>query len=221
MSRPLRTSGARLACAAIVIAQATACQPKPAPAPTPSSVDARLAPTPWPETELAALPAELNSPRAAAMALATMEPPGDVRARMEIALHAALYRFAQDEAGDAKRGFLLLPAQDDSAEAPSGAAAMTSRELQLRVLAAMDGGEAPVAWASAPPRPQAPERFPGTALPAVRLHLRIIERHEADATVVAEIGQSSSGEPSSLQRVMATWDGAAWNVRRAGVRVTW
>ena len=90
------------------------------------------------------LPAELNSARAAAMAVVTMPPVSNAWTRREIRLHAALYEAAYHaRLADAAERFLL----DEADAAPIDLLPITLREFRLRVLSALVGWGFPVAWA--------------------------------------------------------------------------
>jgi hypothetical protein len=167
-----------------------------------------------------ALPREFNDARSAAMLVATMPPLTDPQARMEIDLHAALYRAAHESnVGDFTRHFLLEPARDESSHELS----MPDREFRLRVLAALASLNVPIAWAGPERQTSAPDQdfYPGTSDLATRLRIRIIQRIDEQATVLAEISDWTAHVGSSRQGVTATWDGAVWNLQRDPVRLFW
>lgn len=166
------------------------------------------------------LPGEVNDARSAAMLVATMPPIADPRMSMEVYLHVTLYRAAyESNVGDFTRHFLLEPARDQTGFKFE----MPDREFRLRVLAALNDLNVPIAWAG-PMRANAiseGETFPGTGDLATRLKVRIIRRIDDQATVMAEVGDWTAHVGSSRQGVTATWDGEAWSIERDRVRLFW
>lgn len=153
------------------------------------------------------LPPELNSPRYAAMAVASMPEPASGELVREIALHTSLYAFAIDlvEAGhgDGHQPLALIPSA-----APIGD--IDQVEFRLRVLAALHGKSRTVRWTE-------PADQDGAG--RVLLAFRIDRRSDAEATVYAEVTYRAAR--SGSQRVQAVWDGAAWRINTAGVVSEW
>ncbi|MEE9129710.1 MAG: hypothetical protein V3T84_06795 [Phycisphaerales bacterium] len=166
------------------------------------------------------LPAELNSARAAAMAVVMMPPVSDAWSRREILLHAALYEAAyHTRLADAAERFLL----DEAEAAPIDLLPITRREFRLRVLSALAGLGFPVAWArwESDPPGRSYEPFPHAREPATHLGFRVIERIDEQATIIAEVSAHTPGRRSARRRVTCIWDGAEWSVTARGLRMVW
>ena len=166
------------------------------------------------------LPAELNSARAAAMAVVTMPPVSNAWTRREIRLHAALYEAAyHTRLADAAERFLL----DEADAAPIDLLPITLREFRLRVLSALVGWGFPVAWArwESDPPGSSYEPFPHSREPATHLGFRVIERIDEQATVIAEVTAYTPGRRSARRRVTCIWDGLDWAITPRGLRMVW
>lgn len=166
------------------------------------------------------LPAELNSARAAAMAVVTMPLVSDAWTRREIRLHAALYEAAyHTRLADAAERFLL----DEADAAPIDLLPITLREFRLRVLSALVGWGFPVAWArwESDPPGSSYEPFPHSREPATHLGFRVIERIDEQATLIAEVSAHAPGRRSARQRVTCIWDGLDWAITPRGLRMVW
>ncbi len=166
------------------------------------------------------LPAELNSARAAAMAVVTMPAVSDARTRREIRLHAALYKAAyHTRLADAAERFLL----DEADAAPIDLLPITLREFRLRVLSAMAGLGFPAAWArwESDPTGRSYEPFPHSREPVTHLGFRVIERIEGQATIIAEVSAHTPSRRSARQRVTCIWDGVDWTATPRGLRMVW
>jgi hypothetical protein len=149
-----------------------------------------------------------------------MPPITDVRITMEIDLHAALYRAAyRSNVGDFTRHFLLEPARDETGYKVD----LPEREFRLRVLAALNDLNVPIAWAGPMTATAVSEgeTFPGTGDLATRLRIRIMRRIDEQAMVLGEVADLTPHVGSSRQGVTATWDGAAWSIERDPVRLFW
>ena len=166
------------------------------------------------------LPAELNSARAAAMAVVTMPPVSNAWTRREIRLHAALYEAAyHTRLADAAERFLL----DEADAAPIDLLPITLREFRLRVLSALVGLGIPVAWArweSDPPRSAAGPCAP-TREPEATLGVRATGRIADQGTPSAEVSAPAPGRRSARQRVTCIWDGLDWAITPRGLRMVW
>ncbi len=166
------------------------------------------------------LPAELNSARAAAMAVVTMRPVSDAWVRREIRLHAALYEAAyHTRLADAAERFLL----DEADAAPIGLLPIKLRAFRLRVLSALAGLGFPVAWArwESDPTGSSYEPFPHSRELATHLGIRIIQRIDEQATIIAEVSAHTPGRRSARRRVTCIWDGADWTITPRGLRMVW
>lgn len=167
------------------------------------------------------LPAELNSARAAAMAVVTMPPVSDAWTRREIRLHAALYEAAyHTRLADAADRFLL----DEAQAAPIDLLPITLREFRLRVLSALVGLGHQVAWArwESDPPGSSYEPFPHSRVPATHLGFRVIERVDEQATIIAEVtAHTPGGRRSARRRVTCIWDGVDWSITPRGLRMVW
>lgn len=166
------------------------------------------------------LPAELNSARAAAMAVVTMPPVSNAWTRREIRLHAALYEAAyHTRLADAAEHFLL----DEADAAPIDLLPITLREFRLRVLSALAGLRFPVAWArwESDPTGRSYEPFPDSREPATHLGFRVIERNDEQATIIAEVTAHTPSRRSARQRITCIWDGLDWTVTVRGLRMVW
>lgn len=166
------------------------------------------------------LPAESNTARTAAMIVSTLPPIADPRQALEVQLHAAMYRAAyQSNVGDFTRHFLLEPADDRTGFVIT----ISQREFRLRVLAALDDLNTPIAWVN--PRLGMHSRdgnlFPGTNSLATRLQISINKRLEDQASVNGDVGDWTMHVGSSRQGVTATWDGREWTLQRDPVRLFW
>lgn len=164
-----------------------------------------------------AIPAELNTARAAAQHIAMKPPVADAAVRREIDLEAALYQAAYaTNVGDFTRHFLLEPIPVDQLPPLS----IGLREFRLRVLARMATLDGRFAWTT-PIRsnPAAKEFFPGTGHLATRLRIRIDDRADGGRTIRGEIGDWTVDVGSSRQRFAATWDGSRWLIERDAVRL--
>jgi hypothetical protein len=166
------------------------------------------------------LPAELNSARAAAMAVVTMPPVSNAWTRREIRLHAALYKAAyHTRLADAAERFLL----DEAEAAEIDLLPITLREFRLRVLSASAGLGFPVAWArwEFDPASSSYEPFPHSREPTTHLGFRVIERIDDQATIIAEVSAHTPGRRSARQRVTCIWDGVDWTITPRGLRMVW
>ena len=166
------------------------------------------------------LPAELNSARAAAMAVVTMPPVSDAWTRREIRLHAALYEAAyHTRLADAAERFLL----DEAQAAPIDLLPIKRREFRLRVLSALAGLGLPVAWArwESDPTGRSYEPFPHSREPATHLGFRVIERIDEQATLIADVSAHTPGRRSARRRVTCIWDGVDWTITARGLRMVW
>lgn len=166
------------------------------------------------------LPAELNSGRAAAMAVVTMPPVTNAWTRREIRLHAALYEAAyHTRLADTADRFLL----DEAEAAPIDLLPITLREFRLRVLSALAGLGFPVAWArwESDPPGSLYEPFPHSREPATHLGFRVIERIDEQATIIAEVSAHTPGRRSARQRITCIWDGLDWTITPRGLRMVW
>ncbi len=167
----------------------------------------------------AELPAELNSARAAAMAVATMPPVDDAWTRRGIRLHAALYEAAYHlRLADAADRFLL-----DDADAPVKQLAIEPREYRLRVLSALAGLGPPVAWArwKSDRTDRSYEPFPQSRALATHLSFRLIQQIDERATVIAEVSAHTPGGRWARRSVTCIWDGVDWIVTPRGLRIVW
>ncbi len=166
------------------------------------------------------LPAELNSARAAAMAVVTMPPVSNARTRREIRLYGALYEAAyHTRLADAAERFLL----DEADAAPIDLLSIKRREFRLRVLSALAGLGFPVAWArwESDPPGRSYEPFPHSREPATHLGFRVIERIDGQATIIAEVSAHTPGRRSARQRVTCIFDGVEWTITPRGLRMVW
>jgi hypothetical protein len=145
-------------------------------------------------------------------------PNKQVRAEVEIALHAELYRAAyEDNVGDFTRHFLLEPVQES--EPPH--IATDPAEFRRRVLDSLSDLNVPMAWVNDTWRTTGVDYFPGTEERATRLRIKILSRDEDAATVQGEVGDTTADVGSSRQRVIATWDGQRWSIERDRARLVW
>ncbi len=166
------------------------------------------------------LPAELNSARAAAMAVVTMPPVTNAWTRREIRLHAALYEAAyHTRLADAAERFLL----DEAQAAEIDLLPIKRREFRLRVLSALAGLGFPVAWArwESDPTSSSYEPFPHSREPATHPGFRVIERIDEQATIIAEVSAHTPGRRSARRRVTCIWDGLDWTITPRGLRMVW
>jgi len=165
------------------------------------------------------VPADVNTASKAAQVVATLPTVENPWTRREIRLHEALYREAWlGRMDDASRPVLLQPMPAD--ELPERLTT-DDREFYLRVLAGLHELDVPgVAWTTVEPAVEA-EFFPGSRTLATRLSFEILQRNEAEATVIAEVSDRTAHVGASQQRVRATWDGRAWQTERVGARVAW
>ena len=223
MTRPDETRRHRLIAQAVLVSCAlliaAGCQ---APAPTESPPPPTPEPMPAPPAGAEVIiPAELNTPRAAGMYVATLPPVADARTRVEIALHQALYRAAwESNVGAFTDHYLLEPPRRAEGDPDQPGLSIDAREFRLRVLAALGDLRVPLAFAGTQPIGP-PDHFPGVRAPVTRLQIRILSRDPAQATVIAEVGDTTLHGSSSRQRVTAVWDGAEWILERDPVRLVW
>lgn len=163
------------------------------------------------------VPADVNTADKAARVVATLPSVEDPWTRREIRLHEALYREAfRGRVDDVDRPVLLQPMPaSDLPELSIG-----EREFYLRVLAAMNDLPVPAAWTTVEPAVEA-EFFPGSRNLATRLSFEVLQRNETEATVMAEVSDTTAHVGSSQQRVVATWDGLNWITEREGARLMW
>ncbi len=168
----------------------------------------------------AELPAELNSARAAAMAVITMPPIDDAWTRREIRLHAGLYEAAYHlRLADASDRFLL----DDDDDVPINQLAIEPREYRLRVLSALAGLGSPMAWArwESDPSDRSFEPFPQSRALATHLGVRVVQRMDEQATIIAEVSAHTPGGRWARRSVTCIWDGVDWTVTPRGLRMVW
>lgn len=135
----------------------------------------------------------------------------------EVLLHAALYRVAYQSNVAGPVGYFLLEPVDESDPPELGT---NASEFRLCVIAQLANLGVPVAWVPETWR-RGDDFYPGTTQLATRLRIKILHRNEDQATVTAEVGDTTAGVGSSRQGVTATWDGANWSIDRDQARVVW
>jgi hypothetical protein len=163
-----------------------------------------------------AVPAHLNSPRAAAQEIVTRGRPIDRQSERTVRLHAAMYRAAINADQASHGAYLLVPAAGDAGERSP---AMSERAFRLRVLSALMQLSMLVKWDGADMAWMLDERTPGG--PAARAWFEIVRTNDELATVEADVCIESTSKGTRKYRVEAIYDGERWTVRDLGARTIW
>jgi len=93
----------------------------------------------------------------------------------------------------------------------------------LFALSALAGLGFPVAWArwESDPTGSSYEPFPHSRELATHLGIRIIQRIDEQATIIAEVSAHTPGRRSARRRVTCIFDGVDWTVPPRGLRMVW